>query len=225
MVTAGGADAPARWRPLVALLWIVLVSGAGLTFATLEGGDAWRPAAADPSSVTSNLVAQGPQVDAANASGAPASSAAGVPLQLKIPRLGIDAAIEAVATDPDGRMSTPVQPQHVGWYRLGVRPGDPGDAVIDGHVDWPSGPAAFQNLQSVAAGDEIVAVTSSNRLTFKVDRTTKYSFRATVPGLFTQQGAPQLSLITCTGGWDPYRRIYLQRLVVHAVLVSKVANL
>lgn len=225
MVTSGGQKGVAHWRPMAALLWTVIIGGAALTFAVLQPGDAWRPAVADPASYSSHLVAQGPRLEGQTNASGPAPAVSATPLQLIIRRLGVDAAVEAVGVSGDGRMETPIQPDHVGWYRFGVRPGDTGDAVIDGHVDWSSGPAVFHDLESIAPGEEIVVISPAARITFKVDRKSTYSYRADVPGLFTDQGPAQLSLITCTGGWDPYRRVYLRRLVVHAVMTGKVANL
>jgi sortase family protein len=42
-----------------------------------------------------------------------------------------------------------------GWYALGPRPGDPGSAVILGHVDSKRGPAVFYRLRQLLGGDEI----------------------------------------------------------------------
>jgi hypothetical protein len=42
-----------------------------------------------------------------------------------------------------------------GWYALGPRPGDPGSAVILGHVDSKRGPAVFYRLRQLLRGDEI----------------------------------------------------------------------
>jgi len=49
-------------------------------------------------------------------------------------------------------MAVPSVPSHVAWYSPGPAPGEPGDAVIDGHLDWTTGPAVFWNLGKLHAG-------------------------------------------------------------------------
>ena len=43
-------------------------------------------------------------------------------------------------------MGTPSQASRVAWYQLGSSPGDVGDAVLAGHLDWTNGPAVFWYL-------------------------------------------------------------------------------
>lgn len=218
---------PEAWRPAAIWLWTVIVSGAALTFAVLESGDAWRPAGdRAPAPPAAALSASGPAVDtsAPPIQGTPVASPSD-PIQLQIPRLGVAAAVEAVGLTSDGRMATPAAIDHVGWYRLGPRPGEMGSAVMDGHLQWYSGPAVFHDLPSIRLGDTIVVLSATTKVTFQVDRITNYAYNAIIPGLFTNQGPPQLSLITCTGGWDAARQVYLRRLLVHATFESKTTNL
>jgi LPXTG-site transpeptidase (sortase) family protein len=141
------------------------------------------------------------------------------PARLSIATLGVDAPVEAVGLDGEGRMATPSQPSHVGWYRSGPAPGQAGDAVIDGHLDWTSGPAVFFHLDRLRVGDEVVVLQSSGgRLRFAVDSLSTIPFDAPLDAFFTASGPPSLTLITCTGSWDRQRQTYLQRLVVHTSL-------
>jgi hypothetical protein len=48
------------------------------------------------------------------------------------------------------------EPDQVGWYKLGPRPGDPGPAVLVGHIDDRTGPAVFYHLRQLRPGDEIL---------------------------------------------------------------------
>ena len=43
--------------------------------------------------------------------------------------------VERVGKKQDGSMETPSTFTTVGWYELGVKPGDEGNAVMDGHVN------------------------------------------------------------------------------------------
>jgi LPXTG-site transpeptidase (sortase) family protein len=155
---------------------------------------------------------------AARTNAAPEPPAA-PPVRLSIASLGVDAPVEAVGLDGEGRMATPSQPSHVAWYRPGPAPGQPGDAVIDGHLDWTDGPAVFFHLDRLRVGDEVVVLQASGgHLRFAVDSISTIPFESPLDAFFTTSGPPSLTLITCTGSWDRQRQTYLQRLVVHTSL-------
>ena len=82
---------------------------------------------------------------AASPAALPAPSPTSTPSlgRLRIPDIGVDAPIDAVGLTPHGDLATPADVSHVGWYRAGSLPGAPGSSVIDGHLDWYSGPAVF----------------------------------------------------------------------------------
>ena len=141
--------------------------------------------------------------------------------RLLIPTIGVDAHVEPLGVDADGSLATPAA--HfcdVGWYSRGVAPGDPGDAVFDGHLDWNGVPAVLWKLSSVRAGDMIVVVRSGVKRTFRVDSIESVAYDSHPANLFVTQGPPRLSLITCAGRWDARKQIYEQRLIVDAQLVS-----
>src|SRR5262249_61267830 len=78
------------------------------------------------------------------------------PARFSIPVLRADAAAEPLGVDAQGRMAVPSKPEDVGWYRLGPSPGEPGNAVIDGHLDWWTGAAVFWQLARLKVGDELL---------------------------------------------------------------------
>jgi LPXTG-site transpeptidase (sortase) family protein len=140
-----------------------------------------------------------------------------LPAQLVIPKISVTAPVEQVGVDRNNNMDVPSKPSAVAWYSPGPAPGEAGDAVIDGHLDWTTGKAVFWDLHLLQAGDEIdVVAQGGTRLRFKVTDTHSYSYTAHPAGLFATTGQPQLSLITCSGSWDKGRQVYLQRLVVNA---------
>jgi sortase (surface protein transpeptidase) len=146
-------------------------------------------------------------------------------LALAIPRLGVDAAVERVATDARGAMDVPRDYRDAGWYGPGVVPGNEGDAVIDGHLDWVVGgrdaPAVFWSLDTLRPGDEIDVRTQDGEvLAFTVTRSERIPADADAgaAGLFDTGGPPRVTLVTCAGRWSATERRYLERLAVTAVL-------
>lgn len=83
-------------------------------------------------------------------------SGAGVPERLSIPELHVDTPVEAVAATAEG-IEVPAIGR-AGWFDGGARPGDPGRAVIIGHLDGANGPGVFENVPSIKTGAEIVVV-------------------------------------------------------------------
>jgi LPXTG-site transpeptidase (sortase) family protein len=169
-----------------------------------KGGGAAATAAASP------LPTDTPQAQAT-----PAPPVRHLPARLVIPSIGVDAPVEAVGRDRNNNMAVPSVASHVAWYSPGPAPGETGDAVIDGHLDWTTGPAVFWNLGKLKAGDEIRIVAQDGAVQrFGVTRAQRVSYTAPPPGLFVSTGAPRLSLITCAGSWDTGKKTYNQRLVV-----------
>ncbi|MFZ0214660.1 MAG: class F sortase, partial [Candidatus Dormiibacterota bacterium] len=105
-------------------------------------------------------------------------------------------------------------------YQDGPAPGQPGDAVIDGHLDWYTGPAVFANLAKLKPGDQIqVTMSSGQPITFQVKTLQSVPYTSAPSGLFATSGPPTLSLVTCAGQWDAGKQVYLNRLVVTASAV------
>ncbi|MBJ7598684.1 class F sortase [Candidatus Nephthysia bennettiae] len=153
---------------------------------------------------------------------APPRAEAPAPQRIVIPSIGVDAAVEKVGVDNTLQMGAPENPDEVGWYSLGSSPGQPGDAVIDGHLDTRTGaPAVFAQLSSLKAGDSVkVRLPEGRELVFRVAQVASIPYQATPSGLYSIDGSPRLTLITCTGSWDSNRHTYSERLVVQAVPVS-----
>jgi sortase (surface protein transpeptidase) len=55
-----------------------------------------------------------------------------------------------------GGMGIPKDITHAAWFNLGPRPGEKGNAVIDGHYGWKNNiPAVFDSLSQLQKGDKI----------------------------------------------------------------------
>ncbi len=139
-----------------------------------------------------------------------------VPARLQIPVIAVDAAVESLGIEKDGAMAIPSAATDVGWYSLGAAPGGTkGNAVFDGHLDWTTGRAVFWDLHKVKAGDEVDIVAADGpKLQYHVRKVESRPFDAPTGDLFTTEGEPLITLITCTGPWNGHR--YRDRLLVTA---------
>ena len=139
------------------------------------------------------------------------------PSTLSIPRIGVRAAIVAVGREPNGAMETP-DPDQVGWYRFGPRPGEPGPAVLVGHVDTKTAPAVFYRLRQLRPGDEILVGQPDGTTTrFLVGRLEQHPKTALPTNrIWTKAKRPLLRLITCAGSYDHATRHYRDNLIVYA---------
>lgn len=155
----------------------------------------------------------------------PAVPSAGVsapaPRRLRIPSVGIDAAIVPVGVDPAGAMVIPREVASVGWYRFGPAPGAPaGAAVVAGHVDAKDqGAGALLPLREARVGDRVsITRADGTTITYRiVGKETIVKSRLPVERLFARDGAPRLVLITCGGPFLPELSSYRDNLVVVAV--------
>ena len=195
--------------------------GVAASRATLPGVGSWFSAttAAAPARTAGPTPAPGASPDDTLQQALAIVAPAKPPVRLQIPTINVDAAVEQVGLDPQGRMAAPVRTDEVGWYQPGAAPGDVGNAVIDGHLDWYTGPAVFQRLGKLKVGDQITVLREDGtKAKFTVDSTSVMPYDASTDALFIKTGAPSLTLITCAGAWDRQRGTYLQRLVVHSSL-------
>jgi sortase (surface protein transpeptidase) len=161
--------------------------------------------------------------DNAAAKPAVAETHPGAPITLLIPKIGVKASVESVGTDRTGAMATPSGPYTVGWWDQGTVPGNPGNAVIDGHLDYVKvGTAVFWSLGNLRAGDQILVQMPGNRtLTFVVDRSATYPFdHAPLLAIFGPTSTPSLNLVTCSGSFDRTSKNYNRRLVVYSHLLT-----
>lgn len=153
-----------------------------------------------------------------------ASSSVAAPLQLTIPRLGIDAVIQNVGVDEEtGAMSVPDNFSDVGWYREGPKPGEMGSAVITGHRSGRYvSRGVFFALHELVPGDLVLVTTQSGAIeTFTVTAVVEYSQDADTTDIFrSQDGVARLNLITCSGPWDATIGLFSKRVVVYTERVD-----
>ena len=138
-------------------------------------------------------------------------------MRLKIPSINVDAPILSIGLTSDGAMDVPKGPDEVAWYNLGPRPGEPGNAVVDGHSGWKNNmPAVFDNLYKLQKGDKVYVENDTGVITtFIVREIRKYDPNVDASDVFiSNDGKSHLNLITCSGIWNEIWKSHSDRLVV-----------
>jgi sortase A len=148
------------------------------------------------------------------------------PTKLEIPKIQVDAMIEAVGITRRGNMAAPASYTRVGWYKYGALPGEVGSAVLDGHLDNGLAlPGVFSRLGDLLEGDDIfVTLENGDKLHYQVTERAVYDFNKKVDEVFTESDKRLLRLITCTGTWIAQYRTHDQRLVVTATLTNDIVE-
>ncbi|MCW2918870.1 MAG: peptidase sortase [Actinomycetia bacterium] len=140
------------------------------------------------------------------------------PVEVSIPSIGVRSRLDALAMDAQGVLSPPPEPARAGWFSGGVRPGDPGPAVIAGHVDSRTGSAVFTKLATLRPGAAVIVTDTTGRtVTFTVDLVRTYP-KAGFPTSDVYGATPdaELRLITCGGDFDHSRGHYNDNVVAYA---------
>jgi Sortase domain len=139
------------------------------------------------------------------------------PMVITIPRIGVKAGIVGVGLQADGAMQVP-DPDRVGWYKRGPRPGAPGPAVLVGHVYYRPRPAVFYRLEELRRGDQIlIGQRHGPTMRFTVVRLERVPKTALPVGrIWTKSSEPQLRLITCGGNVDRATGHYRDNVIVFA---------
>jgi sortase (surface protein transpeptidase) len=132
--------------------------------------------------------------------------------------LHIDSSLQRLALQADGTVAVPDRTDVAGWYERGPRPGQPGPAVILGHVDSHTGPGIFINLRRVRTGtlvqiDRADGSTATFRVT-RLSRVPKVSFPTDL--VYAPTLDPTLRLVTCGGSFDPTRGSYRDNVIAFA---------
>ena len=173
-----------------------------------------------------------PEMEAAGAapatpstSGGPSANegpAAQSGMRFRIPGIGVDAPVTIRAIGSDGQMGTPNGRFDVVWYDfsafpgMGGYPGDGGNAVFSGHVDYhPNYEAVFWDLRLVSPGDIIeVDLPDGTAVRYSVQWSETISPEANFSSYVTRTGEDVITIVTCQGTFNPATHSYDHRLVV-----------
>ena len=148
--------------------------------------------------------------------------AAAPPVRIRIPAIGVSAAVIRLGLNRDGTLQVPADFGVTGWFTGGPAPGETGPAVIAGHIDSRRGPAVFYRLPALRPGDRVaVERADGSTVQFAVESAARYPKVAfPTEAVFGPSPDPLLRLITCGGTFDRSRRSYRDNVVVTARLAS-----
>jgi sortase (surface protein transpeptidase) len=139
-----------------------------------------------------------------------------------IPAIGVDSPLIDLGLQADGSLQVPATGFPAGWFTGGPVPGEPGPAVLAGHVDWGGSPGVFYRLRDVVAGD-LITVTRKDASTvaFRVSRVAKFAKNAfPTKAVYGDLDHAGLRVITCGGAFDHRARSYVDNIVVFADRVA-----
>jgi LPXTG-site transpeptidase (sortase) family protein len=196
---------------------------AGILILTLSlfGGHGKRYDPSDPSAKPHAAAALAPSSSAGRPLGKhlPRSK----PTRLLIPKIDVDAPFTDLSVDAAGKLQPPPadDTNMVGWYAKGVSPGEPGAAIIAGHVDTTTSAAVFADLRELEKGDRFtVNRADGHKATFLVDSADTYP-KDDFPDkrVYADTRDAEVRLITCAGDYDHSAKDYTENLVVFAHLV------
>ena len=204
-------DMPAPTRTAALVLLAVLVTT--VLSGAQPGTDALPPARQRPAPA-----AGGPAVVDGFRSPRTYPTAA-LPVRIRIPALHVTSSLQHLGLEDDGTVEVPVRADVAGWYQGGPRPGQPGPAVILGHVDSSrTGPGIFFNLFRLKPGAAVlVDRADGSTVTFRVTKVSQVAkSRFPTDLVYTPTLQSTLRLVTCGGSFDRTLRSYRDNVIVYA---------
>ena len=197
----------------------LVVAGLAAWFLQSPGAGTSRPSAQASAGTTT---AAPSAVDPGPGAPAPARAAwrPGAPRRVTIPALHVDVPVVPIRA-PGGVLIPPSNPQELGWWAGGAKPGAArGSALVTGHTVHTGG-GALDDLATLHRGDRVTVRTDRGRIRYVVRDVEVYSKGAVAKHarrLFSQEVPGRLVLVTCDD-WDGQE--YLSNAVVVATPVEE----
>lgn len=139
--------------------------------------------------------------------------------RLIIERVGIETeVVPADLIEKNGGTVWEVPAFKAGHAQYTAGAGQPGTAVLLGHVSSVRSGNVFERLDRMQLGDTVQAFSGEESFTYQV--TEILTVPRTDVGVMAPTETPTLAMFTCTGIWLPTIWDYTERLVVRAALVS-----
>jgi LPXTG-site transpeptidase (sortase) family protein len=146
------------------------------------------------------------------------------PMKVTVPSISASSSLVPTGVLPDGSLDVPPlsQPMQASWYDKSPTPGQPGPAVVLGHVNGNGRPGIFANLDKVKAGEEVMIDRADGQTAVftvsHVDTVPKDNFPTA--DVYNDTPDSQVRLITCGGDLDRAAHSYLSNVIVYGNLTS-----
>lgn len=187
-----------------------LVLAAGAWWWNTQEPDRFGTQAGSSTDATAEVVPQSRFPEAA-----PAPRTPGAPVRLSIPALDVDVPVDSILA-PGGVLTPPSDPQTLGWWADGARPGNPrGSALVTGHT-VSTGGGALDDLETLDPGHRIRVRSANTSTSYAVETVEIYAkgdLAERAEALFDQSVPGRLVVVTCED-WDGDE--YLSNVVVTA---------
>lgn len=103
------------------------------------------------------------------------------------------------------------------WLEEGPSPGEPGNAIINGHIRWKKVAGVFSVLKDMAPGEKLaVTYDDGSVMYFAVESMDIFTIDDWPSWVMEQSSDTRMTLITCHGEWNRSRGTSNERVVVVA---------
>lgn len=151
--------------------------------------------------------------------------AAVAPRSVQVPAIGASSGLVATGLNPDGTVEVPpvTQPEQASWFGRGVRPGEPGPAVILGHINGDGRPGVFARLAELEPGDEVrIGMPKGRTLVFTVDRVDSIDKdQFPTREVYGDTDRPEIRLVSCGGTWVGGEQGYAENVIAYGHLTGE----
>lgn len=121
--------------------------------------------------------------------------------------------------DREGQMATIDDPDVAAWYEPGPAPGEPGNAILNGHKSWKGKIGIFSLLWDMEPGENIAIAFEDGQVRYfraiSIDFYDHDKVPEDVMNIYSE--SPRLTLITCYGDFDSSIGSSVQRCVAVCV--------
>lgn len=201
---------------VVVAMWLVLYGGVGLY-------RWWHTTHSKPAVSESFDVAEPDEGVISVTDQPPFTYAADEPKKIALPSVGASGYIQKVGKTKENAVGVPSNIHLAGWYTAGVKPGESGLSIIDGHLQGRYRDGIFRRLAELKPDDTIQITFGDDSIKeFQVVRVQSYPVDLAGQVLFVKDSSivQQLNLITCGGDLNEDDRSYSERVLVVAKLVK-----
>lgn len=148
-----------------------------------------------------------------------ADTSGGVVTRVRMPSIGLDAeVVTASLVQVRGAITWEVPAFKVGHGERTAGAGQPGNAVLLGHVTSLDAGNVFKDLGRAHPGDEVQLYDGEQVYTYRVGEVRSVP-RTNVEALQSTD-TPTVTLVTCSGTWLPAVQDFSERLIVRAELAQ-----